>query len=108
MMFARTVSHRIMERAGGRCECVGECGINQHTHAPHRCTERHNEPARRYPHSRVELTTTFLNYLPHDTRPENIRAMCPRCNALYTEDVRETAKRAKHERDPNQGLLFEI
>jgi hypothetical protein len=87
----KEISFAIRERAESRCECEGECGIRQHTHAPSRCTERHNEPARRYPHSRVTLTEVYVNYNARDTRPENVRAMCRACRLRYDEDHYERA-----------------
>lgn len=104
----REISHAIRERSGGRCECTGECGVRQHTHGPQRCTEEHNQPARRYPHSRIILTTAHLNHRPEDCRPANLRAFCQRCHLLYDQDHHERQRRANRDLEAGQGLLFEI
>lgn len=55
-------------RAGGRCECEGECG---HDHGG-RCEAIHGEP---HPvtASKVVLTTAHLNHTPEDCRDEVLR-----------------------------------
>ncbi len=74
------ISARIkFDRAGGRCECEGECGRG--THAG-RCTNRQHQPAYGTG-SRVILTTAHLNNIPEDCRDENLRAMCQGCHLHY-------------------------
>lgn len=71
------------ERAGGQCECTGECGAHSQ-----RCQARHGEP---HPltGTTVILTTAHLGADTgdkHDTmdvRPENLKAMCQRCHLLF-------------------------
>lgn len=48
-------------RAGGRCECTGQCGLRK----GERCVEIHGEPAK-YFRGRVVLTTMHLNHDPAD------------------------------------------
>lgn len=69
-------------RAGGRCECEGECGRG--THAG-RCPNVHGQPAYGTG-SRVILTTAHLNHTPQDCRLENLKAMCQGCHLHYDKD----------------------
>lgn len=74
------ISDRIKTtRAGGRCECAGECGRG--THAG-RCPNLHGRPAYGTG-SRVVLTTAHLNHTPEDCRDENLKAMCQGCHLHY-------------------------
>lgn len=70
---------RIRERAGGRCECLGECGLHKTTGGPRRCVERHGELAR-WARGKVVLTVAHLNHQPEDCRDDNLKAMCQRCH----------------------------
>lgn len=77
------ISRRIkVDRAGGRCECEGECGRGTHEG---RCPNRHGQPAYGTG-SRVVLTTAHLNHDPTDCRDENLRAMCQGCHLHYDRD----------------------
>ena len=84
------------KRAGGRCECHGECGADGC--GPERCSAVHGYPA---PVSRkpVVLTTAHLNHQPEDCRPENLQAMCQRCHLAYDAEhhaeTRRLVKRAQ-------------
>jgi hypothetical protein len=73
----KAISARIrFERAEGRCECEGECGINHHG----RCEARHGEP---HPitESIVILTTAHLDDpSPENCADDNLKAMCQRCH----------------------------
>ncbi|MFI0915472.1 hypothetical protein [Streptomyces abikoensis] len=71
------ISRRIrFERAGGRCECTGQCGLD---HPGGRCPARHGEP---HPDtgSEVGLTTAHLNHTPEDVRENNLLAACQLCH----------------------------
>lgn len=73
------ISHRIrFERAGGRCECQGECG---HDHSG-RCEAKHGLP---HPvtGSKVVLTTAHRNHTPEDCRDEVLFAACQRCHLSF-------------------------
>lgn len=86
------ISRRIrFVRAAGRCECVGECGIE---HPERRCDERHDTPARRF-EGRVILTVAHLDHVPENCDPMNLRAMCQRCHLRYdsTHHARSRAAR---------------
>jgi hypothetical protein len=66
------------DRAGGRCECAGECGTGHGG----RCKARHGDP---HPvtGSTVVLTTAHLDREPRNCDPANLRAMCQRCHLRY-------------------------
>lgn len=65
-------------RAGGRCECEGECGL----HRGRRCEERHGEPAK-WANGKVVLTVAHLDHRPETCDPAKLKAMCNRCHLRY-------------------------
>ena len=67
------------ERAGGRCECEGECGRGTHEG---RCPNVHGLPAYGTG-SNVVLTTAHLDHTPETRDPEKLRAMCQGCHLHY-------------------------
>lgn len=90
------------ERAGGQCECTGECGLHHG-----RCEARQGEP---HPvtGTRVVLTTAHLGagtgdkHDKMDVRPENLKAMCQRCHLFFDLDdhIRHAAQtRARRKRE---------
>ncbi|HET7386890.1 MAG TPA: hypothetical protein VFJ19_09545 [Nocardioidaceae bacterium] len=84
-------------RAGGRCECRGECGRTPHALAPHdgRCQARHGAVAP-ISGSKVILTVAHLDHTPENCDPENLRAMCQGCHLHYDRDHHaETAARSR-------------
>lgn len=88
----KRISDRIrFERAGGQCECEGECG---HDHAG-RCAARHLEP---HPitGSRVILTTAHRNHNPSECEDHHIFAACQRCHLAYDADHHAANRRATH------------
>ena len=96
----KAISAAIRERAGNRCECVGECGLHGDTG---RCTERNGEPAK-WAKGKIVLTVAHLNHTPMDCRPENLKAMCQRCHLRYDHDLhqrnsRETRRNRKAAKD---------
>lgn len=108
------ISRRIRERAGGMCECVGECG-HTHLHELHRDGARAGvarcmaRQGRENPVTgrTVILTVAHLNHTPMDCRPENLRAMCQRCHLSY-DRPRHLAKQAANRRAKKAtGDLFE-
>ncbi len=106
------ISRKIRERAGGRCECSGECG---HDHAA-------EDAAATAPSSRcwaqdgganpvtsrtVILTVAHLNHTPADCRDENLKAMCQRCHLSY-DRPRHLAKARQNRRAQRAtGDLFD-
>ncbi|GGV89992.1 hypothetical protein [Streptomyces massasporeus] len=73
------ISARIrLQRAGGRCECTGHCGL---THPGGRCPAVH-EQIHPDTGSVVGLTTAHLNHTPEDVRDENLLAACQLCHLM--------------------------
>lgn len=96
-------------RAGGRCECVGECGTGRHGDS--RCEARHGQPSP-YTGSKVTLTTAHLDHQPERCDPANLKAMCELCHNNYDRDHRrETrllARRAAAEAAGQEELYPEL
>lgn len=95
----KRISAEIKARSGGRCECMGECGLHRTTPGPRRCAEVHGEPAT-FARGPIMLTVAHLNHDPRDNRPENLRAMCQRCHLrydmpLHQKHAAETRRRKK-------------
>ncbi|GGX56457.1 hypothetical protein [Streptomyces chartreusis] len=70
------ISRAIKERAGWRCECLGECGRGTHSG---RCPNVHEGEAYGTG-STVCLTTAHLDHTPENCDPANLRAMCQGCH----------------------------
>lgn len=70
------------ERAGGRCECEGECGRGTHEG---RCPNRHGEPAYGTG-SKVILTVAHLTHEPECRDDDKVKAMCQGCHLHYDRD----------------------
>ena len=89
------------QRAGGRCECEGECEADP----PHigRCRAKHGEP---HPItlSNVVLTTAHLDHTPETDDPDKLRAMCQRCHLNYDREHHARSRRASA-MDANQLSL---
>lgn len=89
-------------RAGGRCECAGECGAGHEG----RCEARHGQP---HPvtGSTVVLTTAHLDHTPENCDPANLRAYCQRCHLRYDADQhRANAAWTRAGRPDQQLALF--
>ena len=90
----------VRERSGGRCECLGECGLHRwHPPEPRRCVEVNGQPAV-WARGMVVLTTAHLNAAGGPCRceplcadPDHLRAMCQRCHLRY-----DAPRHAKHAR----------
>ena len=97
------ISHRIrFERAGGRCECDGRCGIS---HQGGRCEAVHGG---KHPEtgSVVWLTTAHLNHDTTDNRDTNLMAMCQQCHLSYDADHHAETRRANlRQKQINAGQL---
>jgi len=100
----KQISDRIrFERAAGRCECEGECGMPGHVAA--RCANRHGR-ASVYTGSLVVLTTAHLNHTPEDCRDENLKAMCQGCHLWYDRKHHaETARATREAQRVAAGVL---
>lgn len=90
------------ERAGGRCECDGECGRGTHDG---RCPNRHGHAAYGTG-SYVVLTVAHLDHIPETRDPEKVKAMCNGCHLHYDRAHHaETAYRTRKAR-ANTSDLF--
>ena len=97
------ISKRIrFDRARGRCECTGECGL----HVGRRCHERDGEYAE-WARGKVVLTTAHRNHAPMDCRDTNLLAMCQRCHLRYDSTYHATQSRYTRRRKLAHSDLFE-
>ena len=88
------ISTRIKKRAGGRCECEGECGRGTHDG---RCPNVHGGNAYGTG-SKVILTTAHLDHTPENCGDDNLKAMCQGCHLHYDrEHHAQTAYRTRRE-----------
>ena len=72
--------HVRFDRAGGQCECTGQCGLHQPNPCTRRCVERHHRAARWF-HGLVRLTTAHMcQCSPPCAIPEHVIAACQRCH----------------------------
>ena len=78
--FSRAIR---FERAGGRCECEGECQRIEHLGDDGRCLNVHGQPAYRTG-SKVVLTVAHLCHTPECR--EHVKAMCQGCHLHYDRD----------------------
>ena len=86
-----------LARAGGRCECTGQCGLHQHPTTKRRCIER-NHYAAHYAHGKVILTTAHLCKCdPICLNPAHVIAACQRCH-LRIDRFMHAAHRLDHQR----------
>jgi hypothetical protein len=117
------ISDRIrFGRAGGRCECRGECGLE---HDADGCRAPHGQRVRwsvllpgmwtraRGPLGRdftapvkIVLTTGHLDHQPEHCTDQNLRAWCQRCHNRYDRSHRNaTRKRRQREAIEAAGQL---
>jgi 5-methylcytosine-specific restriction endonuclease McrA len=85
----KAISARIRARAGGQCECAGECGL----HRGRRCLEANGQSAQ-FARGLVVLTVAHLNHRPEDCADANLKAMCQRCHLRYDADLHAKVARA--------------
>lgn len=76
-------------RAGGQCECEGECGATRHRTG--RCPARHGEPSP-LTGSKVVLTVAHLCHTPQCR--DHVRAFCQLCHLNYDKDHHATTRKA--------------
>lgn len=94
----KAISLRIRARSGGRCECLGECGIDHREvgETLYRCFERDRTKARTF-RGQVIFTVMHLNHTPEDCRDENLKAACQRCHLRYDRDHHRQTMQATRE-----------
>jgi hypothetical protein len=96
----KEISNKIrFERAQGRCECLGECGL----HKNYRCVEEHDKKAF-FAKGRVILTVAHLDHQPENCDEQNLRAMCQRCHLRYDADHHKQSRIERQNK--NQMGLF--
>lgn len=84
----KAISDRIrFDRAAGRCECEGECGMPGHAGmiidaGEARCMNMHGQPSV-YSGKLVVLTTAHLDHTPEHCDDDNLKAMCQGCHLHY-------------------------
>jgi hypothetical protein len=117
------ISNRIrFERAGGRCECVGECGVDHETEdgggPTARCSREHgtlwpragltwDEAANNeYDYVKTILTVGHLDHDPSHCTDENLRAWCQGCHNRY-DRAHRTATRAQQTERLGQLTLLD-
>jgi hypothetical protein len=76
------ISRAVKERAGWRCECLGECGRGTHEG---RCPNRQGQAAYGTG-SVVVLTSAHRNHTPEDCDDANLAAMWQGCHLHYDRD----------------------
>lgn len=109
------ISRRIREdRAGGRCECRGECLIHSeerrrtdtHLEADGRCGAV-NGALLRSGRWRVVLTVAHLDHTPENVDELNLLAMCQGCHLRYDAPHHAETRRATlRDQDAGAQLLF--
>ncbi len=95
----REISEQIrVERAGGRCECEGECGRGTHDG---RCPNMQGGAAYGTG-SIVILTTAHLDHQPENCADDNLRAMCQGCHLHYDRKHHAESRRKTFEQHTGQ------
>lgn len=94
---------KIAERSGGRCECMGECGLHRTNPGPRRCVEVNGRPAS-WARGKIVLTTAHLCHDESCDDLEHLRHMCQRCHLRYDsqhhqQNARKTRMSKKAARD---------
>lgn len=104
--WKRIVSE-IAARAGGRCECMGECGLHRTHPGPRRCEERNGQAAK-WARGRVVLTTAHLCWNPRCARRAHLRHLCNRCHLRVDQPLHALNARRTRLRKSGQLELPEV
>lgn len=89
------------ERAKGRCECHGECGLHKTNPGPRRCCEINGQDAK-WAKGKVVLTTAHTcDCDPPCSNPKHLLALCNRCHlrldvTLHVRHAKETREKKKN------------
>ena len=94
------------DRAGGRCECEGECGLHRTHPGPRRCTERHGQPAD-WANGLIVLTVAHLDHDTTHNDDNNLKAMCQRCHLRYDQLYHQQNSYRRRRAGKAIGDLFE-
>jgi hypothetical protein len=96
------------DRAGGRCECAGECGRPaEHLAEDGRCPNRHGAPAWGTGKT-VVLTTAHLDHQPENSDPSNLLAACSGCHLFYDRHHHARTRAATRIAALGMDALFEL
>ncbi|MFE2673752.1 hypothetical protein [Streptomyces hygroscopicus] len=103
-----TVWRPVMEAAGYRCQCTGQCG-NPHAKAQGRCPREHDHHAGKH-RGPVRLIAAPADPLTPPTAAAGLpaaelQAWCPDCQEATRRAAQRAARRAP---DPAQGGLFDL
>ena len=101
----------VVRRAGGRCECSGECGRDPaHLEEDVRCRNRHGQPRwRGQPWQRpVILSAAHLEHDPSSRDLTLIAAYCESCHLAYDRAQHAATKQARREARLGLLPLFEL
>ncbi len=117
------ISKRIrFDRAGGRCECEGECG-RRHVLGengkqldlppdvwivpPERCGATNGRP---HPitGAKVVLTVAHLDHQPENCADDNLKAWCQRCHNRYDAKTRAAGIKQRRHDASASGDLFAL
>lgn len=105
------------ERANGRCECEGECGIDHKaeiislgydhvTDDPGRCHAENHE-SHRVTGSIVVLTVAHLDHEPSHCDDDNLKAFCQRCHLTYDAPMKRQRRLERERAASAVGDLFQ-
>lgn len=98
------ISNRIrFDRASGRCECTGQCGL----HKGRRCVEVHGSQAQ-YANGTIILTVAHLDHNPANCSDNNLLAMCQRCHLRYDTELHKRNSAETKRNKLNNFELFDI
>jgi hypothetical protein len=97
----KAIVARIRRRSGGRCECMGECGLHRTTPGPRRCVEVNGTKAK-WARGLVVLTVAHLDHIPEHCEDANLRDMCQRCHLRYDRKHHAGTRRRTLERRTGQ------
>lgn len=111
--WKRVIVPRIAKRAGGRCECTGECGKHEG-----RCTARNRRP---HPVTgSISVFTVAHLGIPYpdgrpgnkhdkqDCRDENLKHMCNACHLNFDRDEHLANARATRKRKQIEAGQMEM
>ena len=81
----KEIRSNVQARSGGRCECLGECGISHQWEGDNRCQEEQGAFAtwRSDKHVVVILTVSHRDHVPEHNDMDNLRHLCQKCHNRY-------------------------
>lgn len=101
----------IVERAGARCQCAGECGRDpKHLDEDVRCRNRHGQPRWRGKSWQrpVILSAAHLDHDPTSRDLEAILALCESCHLAVDRAHHAATRQANRERQLGLIGLFDL